>query len=110
MKYLKKFEWNEKPIDILGMSENDYVKIKTNPELSESYNEFLKLHIGKIHEITINNFDINDSYIYVNFEIKKGSKYEYNNFTHSFKITQVECSAKTREELLQKISANKYNI
>lgn len=111
MKYLKSFEWNDdKQISVLGISKNYYVKINRSAEFAESYNEFLDLHIGKITEISINNFNVNDSYIYVNFEIEKGSKYEYNNFTHSFKIIQVEFSAKTKDELLQKISANKYNL
>ena len=108
MKYLKAFEEIEK--SVLGISENDYVKIKRNDEFADSYNDFLDTHIGKIVDIGVNNFNVDDSYIYVNFEIEKGSKYEYNNFTHGFKIIEVEFSAKTKEELLQKIAANKYNI
>lgn len=107
---ITKFKIFETSKSLFGISENDYIKIKRSDEFSESYNDFLETHIGKITNISINNFDVNDSYIYVKFEINKNSIYSYNDFIHSFKISAIEFYAKTKNELLLKINSKKYNI
>lgn len=99
MKYIKTYELNK-----IQQLEGNYVKIKPSNEFSENYNEFIKNNIGKIIEIGYDNYDQNNSWIYVHFDSNQF------NFTHAFKITHIEDSDKSKEELIKKITTKKYNL